>query len=147
MKNILRVTSYTLSGLALTLVAVPLIPSAFSMIGLAMQQQRLSTESMLAKNEIDKNESLERFRLNAKAETLDAASRIGEHVKYSQVRVENYTDSVNNPPKLDLSAFKPNERIQVFDRNGVCIGRIRNQRFEWKRHYLNTCLTKTTEDN
>ncbi|MEL7523318.1 MAG: hypothetical protein AAGJ80_17160, partial [Cyanobacteria bacterium J06553_1] len=72
---------------------------------------------------------------------LDAASRAGEHVEYSNVTVENYTDNVNHPPKLDLKAFKPNQRIQVFDRNGVCIGRIRNQRFEWKRFFLNTCLT------
>ena len=40
-----------------------------------------------------------------------------------------------------MRAFKPNEHVQVFDRNGVCIGRIRNSYFEFKVHYLNTCLT------
>ena len=71
-------------------------------------------------------------------------------IKTQQLEVKlrrmNYSFSVNHPPKLDMRAFKPNEHIQVFDNNGVCIGRIRNQKFEFKVHYLNTCLTINPTD-
>ena len=141
MKNILRTTSYTLGGLGAAVAIIPFIPSVFTQISAAIQQQQAVTEAQLKKAAIARQEELKQFTFEARKKTLDAASRIGEHIEYSNVTVENFTDNVSSPPKLDMSAFKPNDRIQVYDRNGVCIGRIRNQRFEWKHHYLNTCLT------
>ena len=141
MKNTLRTSSYVLGSLGAAICLVPFIPAVFQQLGAAIREQQNQVNLQLQKSAITRREELRRYSFAERKKSLDAASRAGEHLEYSNVTVENYTDNVNHPPKLDMSAFKPNQRIQVFDRNGVCIGRIRNQRFEWKQHYLNTCLT------
>ena len=141
MKNTLRTTSYVLGGLGAAICVVPFIPAVFQQVGVAIKEQQDQLNLQLQKSAIARREELLRYSFAERRKSLDAASRAGEHVQYNYVTVENYTDNVNHPPKLDMSAFKPNQRIQVFDRNGVCIGRIRHQRFEWKRFFLNTCLT------
>ena len=140
MKNTLLTTSYILGGLGAAICVVPFIPAVFQQVGVAIREQQDQVNLQLQKSAITRREELRRYSFAERRKSLDAASRAGEHLEYSNVTVENYTDNVNHPPKLDLKAFKPNQRIQVFDRNGVCIGRIRNGRFEWKMHYLNTCL-------
>lgn len=137
----LRFTSYTLGGLGIGIAVLPFVPIVVVQIGSSIRQQQLAIESQLQKASIDQQEGLKQYAIKSRAATLDTQSRIGEHVTYSSVRVENFTDNVQAPPKLDLSAFKPNQHVQVFDKNGVCIGRIRHQKFEWKRDYRNTCLT------
>lgn len=139
--NTLRFTSYVLGGLGIVIAVIPFVPVVFIQIGSSIRQQQLVIESQLQKASIDQREGLKQHTIKSRAETLDTQSRIGEHITYSTVKVENFTDNVQTPPKLDVSAFKPNQHIQVFDKNGVCIGRIRHQKFEWKHHYLNTCLT------
>ena len=141
MKNTLRTSSYVLGSLGAAICLVPFIPAVFQQLGAAIREQQNQVNLQLQKSAITRREELRRYSFAERKKSLDAASRAGEHLEYSNVTVENYTDNVNHPPKLDMSAFKPNQRIQVFDRNGVCIGRIRNQRFEWKFHFLNTCLT------
>ncbi|MEM6402386.1 MAG: hypothetical protein AAF757_19530 [Cyanobacteria bacterium P01_D01_bin.116] len=141
MKNTLLTTSYILGGLGAAICVVPFIPAVFQQVGAAIKEQQNQVNLQLQKSAITRREELRRYSLIERRKSLDAASRAGEQVEYSNVTVKNYTSNVNHPPKLDMSAFKPNQRIQVFDRNGVCIGRIRNQRFEWKRFFLNTCLT------
>ena len=138
--NTLRFTSYVLGGLGIVIAAIPFVPVVFVQIASSIRQQQLAIESQLQKASIDQQEGVKQHGLKARAQTLDTQSRIGEHITYSTVKVKNFTDNVQAPPKLDLSAFKPNQHIQVFDKNGVCIGRIRHQIFEWKHHYLNTCL-------
>lgn len=137
----LRFLSYGSSALGAILICIPLVPGMIANVQNAIQIQQTEIEQKLAKENIKRQEELKRFGYDEKQKTLDKASRIGEHIEYKQVTVENYAFSVNHPPKLDLRAFKANEHIQVFDRNGVCIGRIRNSYFEFKVHYLNTCLT------
>ncbi|MGB6294679.1 MAG: hypothetical protein WBF90_00680 [Rivularia sp. (in: cyanobacteria)] len=137
----LRVLSYGASSLGLLLIAIPVLPSTIGSIQNAIRAQQLEVEQKLAQDNIKRREELKRFGYHERQQTLDKASKIGEHIEYKQITVENYSFSVNHPPKLDMRAFKPNEHIQVFDNNGVCIGRIRNQKFEFKVHYLNTCLT------
>ena len=141
MKNTLLTTSYVLGSLGAAICVVPFIPAVFQQVGVAIKEQQDQLNLQLQKSAISRREELRRYSFAERRKSLDAASRAGEHLEYSNVTVKNYTDNVNHPPKLDMSAFKPNQRIQVFDRNGVCIGRIRNQRLEWKQHYLNTCLT------
>ena len=140
----LRIVSYSASGLGLLIVGIPFLSGSFSGIQSVLRTQASNTEQLLAKDNIKRQEELRRFGYEERQKTLDKASRIGEHIEYKQVTVENYSFSHNHAPKIDTSAFKANEHIQVFDRNGVCIGRIRNQRFEFKVHYLNTCLTIQT---
>ena len=142
----LRILSYGASSLGLLLIAIPVFPSTIGSIQNAIRTQKLEVEQKLAQDNIKRQEELKRFGYHERQQTLDKASKIGEHIEYKQVTVENYSFSVNHPPKLDMQAFKPNEHIQVFDNNGVCIGRIRNQKFEFKVHYLNTCLTINPTD-
>lgn len=137
----LRIFSYGASSLGLLLIVIPVFPSAIASIHTAIKTQQSEIEQKLAQDNIKRQEELKRFGYEEKQKTLDKASKIGEHIEYKQVTVENYSFSVNHPPKLDMRAFKPNEHIQVFDKNGVCIGRIRNSYFEFKVYYLNTCLT------
>ena len=143
----LRIISYSASGLGLLIVAIPFLSGSFSGIQSVLKTQASNTEQLLVKDDIKRQEELKRFGYEERQKTLDKASRIGEHIEYKQVTVENYIFSVNHTPKLDMNAFKPNEHIQVFDKNGVCIGRIRNQKFEFKVHYLNTCLTIQPANN
>lgn len=137
----LQILSYGASGVGAVLIALPVIPGAITNVSNTIKLQQYEIEQELAKENLSRQEELKRFGYEQRQKTLDKASKIGEHIEYSQVTVENYEFSVNSPPKLDTSAFKANESIQVFDKNGACIGRIRNQRFEFKTFYLNTCLT------
>lgn len=140
--NTLRFISYGIGGLGMAIATLPFIPVILTQINTSIHQQQIAIENELRKSQISEREGLEKHRLQQRASTLQTASAIGEHIEYSTVKVENYTDNPNSPPKLNTKAFKPNEHIQVFDKNGVCIGRIRNQKLEWKRFYLNTCLSK-----
>lgn len=142
MNNGIRIISFGCSGIGLALAAIPFFPSTIKAVQVAIHKNNSLIEQQIAKENLSAQEELRRYGYKERQKTLDVQSKIGEHIEYSQVTVENYTFSHSYPPKLDMSAFKPNERIQVYDRNGVCIGRIRNQRFEFKVHYLNTCLTK-----
>lgn len=143
--NALRSTSYVLGGLGISIAVIPFIPTVFIQIGSSIQQQQLAIESQLQKASIDEREGLKQYAIKSRAKTLDTQSQIGEHIEYSTLTVEDFTDNVNTPPRLNPSAFKPNQHIQVFDRNGICIGRIRHQKFEWRHHYLNTCLRLSQE--
>lgn len=147
MKNILRTVSYTLGGLGASVAIIPFIPGLFTQIGIAVQQQQETTLAELRKSQIQRGEQIKQFEMNERAKTLDTASKIGEHITYGKAVLNAYTDNPNIEPTVNIAAVKPNENLQVFDRNGVCVGRIRNQKFEWKKWYQNACLTITkTED-
>ena len=74
MKNILRIVSYSLGGLGAGIAIIPFVPSVFTQIGAAIQQQQAATEAQLAKAAIERKEELKQFTFEAKKKTLDVAT-------------------------------------------------------------------------
>lgn len=122
-------------GIVLTVPYLLILPSQ---MGIHIADARLKAEAQIAKAQTSQEEEVEQYRITQKRKTLKVASEAGEHVNYLSLKLENYTDSHINPnPPTDR--YKATDDVHVTDRNGACVGRIRNGRWEWKRWFLNAC--------
>lgn len=135
----MRYTKQTVLGFAGgLLLASPFLIDLPGQIGAYIKQSQLKAEAEIAKAETAQGEEIERARIKQKRQTLDLASKAGEHTRYLNLMLPNYTDSNINPnPPTDR--YKETDDVHVTDKNGACVGRIRNGKWEWKRWYENAC--------
>ena len=120
------------------LLATPFLIKLPGQVSAYVAQSKLRAEAEIAKAQTAQGEEIERDRIAQKQKTLDIASKAGKHTQYLHLKLPNYTDSNINPnPPTDR--YKPTDDVHVTDKNGACVGRIRNGKWEWKRWYANAC--------
>ena len=72
----LRIISYSASGVGLLIAFIPVLNDSFSGIQTVLKTQASNTEQILAKENIKRQEQLKRFGYEERQKTLDKASKI-----------------------------------------------------------------------
>ena len=139
--------SKMVSGVGLAFLLVPSAPliwmGASNAINNAVSKARVEERKIA----LQEREQTVRDGIKERQKTLDVASAAGAYASYSEKHLKNYVDSPNLNPRPSTKEYKPEELVQVFDKNGVCVGRIRNTRWEWRWWYENACSNTKTSNN
>ncbi len=135
------------SGLGFTLLLVPVAPVVFTGASNAINNAVSKARVEERKIALQEQEQTVRDGIKERQKTLDVASTAGAYTSYSEKHLKNYVDSPNLNPRPSTQHYKPGELVQVFDKNGVCVGRIRNNRWEWRWWYENACSDTKTSNN
>ena len=135
------------SASGLVILLVPVAPLIFT--GTSNAINSVVSRARVEEKRIALQETQQTIRdgINEKQETLDVASAAGAYTSYSEKHLSNYADSPNLNPSPSTQHYKPGELVLVYDKNGVCVGRIRNNRFEWKYWYENACSNTPTSSD
>ncbi len=135
------------STVGLVIVLIPVVPAMFTgtsnTINSVISKARVEERKIALQEE----EQTVRDGINERQKTLNVASVAGAYASYSEKHLKNYVDSPNLNPRPSTKHYKPGELVQVFDKNGVCVGRIRNNRWEWRWWYENACSNTKTSNN
>ncbi|MBD2773330.1 hypothetical protein [Iningainema tapete] len=93
------------------------------------------------KDSLQQSEEINRERINQRKETADLIRKTGLLPEGRTLRIVDYDDGIK-PPKLKrqiLQSYLADQVLFVYDRSNICIGKIENRRFIWKRKTNAAC--------
>ena len=132
-------------GLAILLAhfAPTIFAGASNAINSAVSRARVEERKIALHEE----EETIRAGINERQKTLNVASAAGAHTSYSEKHLKNYVYSSHVNPRPSTKPYGSEELVQVFDKNGVCVGLIKNNRWLFRPWYENACSNSETSDN
>ena len=135
------------SGLGFTLLLVPVVPIIW--MGTSNAVNNVVSKARVEERKIAMHEEEQTVRdgINERQKTLNVASAAGAHTSYSEKHLKNYVYSSHVNPRPSTKPYGSEELVQVFDKNGVCVGLIKNNRWLFRPWYENACSNSETSDN
>jgi hypothetical protein len=121
-----------LAGFAgLAMIASPLF------LNLGPQYQEYSTT-----NQLNSSEKVNRQEIIERKKTADLIKKTGLEVQGKTLRVVDYIDNPDKPPYMKpgvLRTYLKSQQVWVYDERGICVGKIENKKFTWKRDNSKVC--------
>ena len=135
------------SGVGLALLLVPVVPIIW--MGTSNAVNNVVSKARVEERKIAMHEEEQTVRdgINERQKTLNVASAAGAHTSYSEKHLKNYVYSSHVNPRPSTKPYGSEELVQVFDKNGVCVGLIKNNRWLFRPWYENACSNSETSDN
>lgn len=122
-------------GICALPVIIPLIPK----IGSYIEVERLKAETELRLQNVQTQEEFERHLITERAKTSDQLYKSGIAPNTSKLRIRRYFDNSKQDPKPDTTGWGADEVVFVYDSAGACIGRIEDNKWNWKHKVKNAC--------
>ena len=116
-------------------VLLPLIPK----VGAYAEAERIKAETYLQAENLETQEEFERSRIKQRAKTSEQLYNAGIAPSATRVRMKQYLDNPSQDPEPDTTGYDSFSIVYVYDSAGVCIGRIKNNRWYWKHKHNNIC--------
>lgn len=129
----------SLGIVGIALVASPLffrLPGQFHVFNAVSESQsELSSETA----RIKASEDLERAKILQRKQTADVLKKSGMIPVGDKLKIRGYYDNHHRDPKPEVTGFLADDKVYIYDSAGVCIGRIENRQWKWKKYYPPIC--------